>query len=507
MSAYGRIIVFTGPTLSATEVRQVLGTAEVRPPIAAGQLWDMALKKGDVVAIIDGYYFQQRSVRHKELITLIDRGVIVAGAASIGALRAAELEPFGMIGVGRVYDWYRRGHVVGDDEVAIVHSSADRGFKPFTEALVNIRAALEDAVTIGILSSARAHRIIEAITTMPFTHRTTDAIKAKLEILGDGLERDFIRIWGAGTDIKSSDARLLLQLIRDKQLPMPNSSVHDTHLQATDVTRTSVHVNWQLAEAGAFATDGSYISDALMVACARMLAPDFPRLHRAVALSAALYDASISQANDTQRPESEVFAIADLLDNPNLTEAQVAALVALFKARGLIDHVEQIPQLTQSWRLPNESQTLPEMIATFVARTHTAPWRTTHTAAAMYKLGLAARFRDIASRAVRLNEQIGRRRADFRPECIAADKVISWCKTQWLEHTKMNGQTPTEPPWPITMANRGYIDEKYLLKALREIFAYATLRADQEPDLMLFPTARTDAHGRASTHLSQDDVR
>lgn len=502
MSDCSRIIVFTGPTLSATEVRQVLCTAEVRPPIAAGALWELALKKGDVVAIIDGYYFQQRAIRHKELLALIDRGVIVVGAASMGALRAAELEAFGMIGVGRVHGWYRSGHIVGDDEVAIVHSDVTRGFKPLTEALVNIRAALEDAVTTGILSSVRADRIIHAITTMPFTHRTTDAIRAKLEPLGDGLDADFTRVWGAGTDIKASDARLLLQLIRDEQLPTPNRPVQSAHLQATDVTRTSVHVNWQLAEVGALAMDGSYISDALMVACARMLAPDFPRLHRAVALSAALYDASIFEANDTQRPESAVFAVADFLDKPDLTQAHVAALVALFKARGLIDHVDQIPRLTQSWRAHDESQTLAEMIATFVTRTHTAPWRTTHTAIAMHRLGLAARFQDIAGRAVQLNQQIARQRTDFRTECIASDKVISWCKAQWLEHANTNGQTPTEHQFHVAMANRGYIDERQLVKALRDIFAYATLRADREPDLRLFPTARKDAHVRAVTHLS-----
>ncbi|MGV9708646.1 TfuA-like protein [Streptomyces sp. NPDC003483] len=36
-------------------------------------------------------------------------GVKAIGAASIGALRAAELAPFGMFGVGRIYTAYARG--------------------------------------------------------------------------------------------------------------------------------------------------------------------------------------------------------------------------------------------------------------------------------------------------------------------------------------------------------------------------------------------------------------
>ena len=45
-------------------------------------------------------------------------GTQVFGAASMGALRAAELAPFGMIGVGAIFAAYRDGRLTGDDEVA-----------------------------------------------------------------------------------------------------------------------------------------------------------------------------------------------------------------------------------------------------------------------------------------------------------------------------------------------------------------------------------------------------
>src|SRR5688572_32760283 len=56
--------------------------------------------------------------------TLFRSGVRVFGAASMGALRAAELQPFGMIGVGQVFQAYRRGHLTDDDEVAVAHGPA-----------------------------------------------------------------------------------------------------------------------------------------------------------------------------------------------------------------------------------------------------------------------------------------------------------------------------------------------------------------------------------------------
>ncbi|MBP5873147.1 hypothetical protein F3K24_43140, partial [Streptomyces sp. LBUM 1485] len=50
---------------------------------------------GDTAVIIDGLYHQAPALRHKEIIAAMARGVRVIGAASIGALRAAELAPFG----------------------------------------------------------------------------------------------------------------------------------------------------------------------------------------------------------------------------------------------------------------------------------------------------------------------------------------------------------------------------------------------------------------------------
>ncbi len=37
------------------------------------------------------------------------KGVKVYGSSSMGALRASELDEFGMVGVGRIYECYRSG--------------------------------------------------------------------------------------------------------------------------------------------------------------------------------------------------------------------------------------------------------------------------------------------------------------------------------------------------------------------------------------------------------------
>ncbi|HET8845224.1 MAG TPA: TfuA-like protein, partial [Ktedonobacteraceae bacterium] len=82
-----RILIFTGPTLDEETIDELLPDAEIYPPVAAGDLLRLSFQAGDVIAIIDGFYFQSASVRHKEILDLLQRGVHVWGAGSMGALR------------------------------------------------------------------------------------------------------------------------------------------------------------------------------------------------------------------------------------------------------------------------------------------------------------------------------------------------------------------------------------------------------------------------------------
>src|SRR4051794_30849116 len=140
--------VYIGPSLPADEVRVLLPGARILPPVRHGDLLALDARRGDRVLIIDGFFLHVAPVRHREILHLLDRGVMVAGASSMGALRAAELWRFGMRGVGEVFRLYRDGVVTGDDEVAIVHGPAEEGHRALSEPLVNIRVALRTATDL-----------------------------------------------------------------------------------------------------------------------------------------------------------------------------------------------------------------------------------------------------------------------------------------------------------------------------------------------------------------------
>src|SRR5437764_15100301 len=146
------VYVFTGPTISPAEGRAEL-EAVYLPPAVEGDVYRAALKRPQVIGIIDGYFQSTPTVRHKEILWAMSHGIHVFGSASIGALRAAELLPFGMEGVGTVFEFYRDGSLEDDDEVAVAHGPAETGFVSASEAMVNIRQTLRKAERLGIIST------------------------------------------------------------------------------------------------------------------------------------------------------------------------------------------------------------------------------------------------------------------------------------------------------------------------------------------------------------------
>lgn len=151
-----KAVVFSGPSLPPNEVRRVTA-AEWRPPAAQGDLFRAAAEGFGIIGLIDGYFDWVPSVWHKEVLWALNQRVHVFGAASMGALRAAELEAFGMIGVGRVFEAFRDGILEDDDEVAVLHrGDASQGYAQITDAMVDIRATVERAVAAGVIEHSSA---------------------------------------------------------------------------------------------------------------------------------------------------------------------------------------------------------------------------------------------------------------------------------------------------------------------------------------------------------------
>jgi hypothetical protein len=215
-------VVFLGPSLPVAEARDVLDAVYL-PPVKQGDLVSAITRYAPtVIGLVDGEFGQTLSVWHKEILYALHRGIHVFGASSMGALRAAETDCYGTVGVGEVYRQFADGTLTDDDEVALAHGTADVGYRALSEPLVNVRATLAAAVAASVIDAALAERMVAREKAVFFPERSYPhlfrcAMDADEDPVALGRLRDFLRT--SRVDLKRADALALLGIIRD--LPRP----------------------------------------------------------------------------------------------------------------------------------------------------------------------------------------------------------------------------------------------------------------------------------------------
>ena len=177
------VCIFTGPTITAAEAAVELD-AVYFPPAAEGDVYRAALRCPQAVGIIDGYFQDVPSVRLKEILWAMSRGVHVFGCSSIGALRATELEAFGMEGVGTVFELFRDGILEDDDEVAVAHGPAELGYPALSEAMVNIRQTLRKAELEKVISADARAALEQEAKRLFYPERSYSAVLRHAPELG-----------------------------------------------------------------------------------------------------------------------------------------------------------------------------------------------------------------------------------------------------------------------------------------------------------------------------------
>ncbi|MGW3044773.1 TfuA-like protein [Kitasatospora sp. NPDC001159] len=343
-----RVVVYTGPTLSAAEVHAVLPDADVRPPAGRGDLLADRWSPGDVAVIIDGYFRERRSVGHKEILQVITEGVHVVGAASMGALRAAELAPCGMRGIGTVYGMYASGEIDGDDEVGVLHGPAAVGYPAQTVALVNLRHGCREGAEGDLVPEAAGRRIVAAAKALPFTHRGwKDLERAVGEQDHDAL-RTLEEMIGSGAwDLKRRDAVSALRAVRSAGTTAPGPVTTDAPF--TGISRTQALARRTRREHA----PGRWMSDLDVLDAVRLFDDDYPALHEDV-LTALLDDLAGAEGTTTDAYARARLGLDDRSPLPEaltrwFTESEPAGLTAADRNRLLMVRVWPVWQ-SVDWR-------------------------------------------------------------------------------------------------------------------------------------------------------------
>jgi hypothetical protein len=207
-------IAFLGPTLPAPEARQLFPRAAVLGPARQGDVLRALRERPRAIVLIDGVFESQRSVWHQEIRIALSEGVHVLGASSMGALRAVELSPFGMIGVGAVYRAYAEGRLTDDADVALLHASAEHGHRALTVPFVNVVATAEHALENGRLSLAEARALVRAARQVHYQDRHWPHVLQRLRWSSALTQRFEAHRKAHPQDVKASDARACLTAAR-----------------------------------------------------------------------------------------------------------------------------------------------------------------------------------------------------------------------------------------------------------------------------------------------------
>ena len=213
------IVVFTGPTLPAAEAQAALSCLAL-PPARQGDVWRAVhAHRPAAIGLIDGVFLHEPAVWHREILWALSQGVHVFGAASMGALRAAELAAFGMRGVGRIFEAYRDGAWPGfaepfedDDEVAVIHAPAEMGTRALSDAMVDLRDTLLEAEAAGVIDRRARDTLAATLKRLPFPERSFAAL-AEAARSTSGVDAGKLLAWLPGGRVarKRLDALELLR--------------------------------------------------------------------------------------------------------------------------------------------------------------------------------------------------------------------------------------------------------------------------------------------------------
>lgn len=434
--------VYCGPTITAGQVLRILPAAVPHPPARHGDLLRIELGPGDIVVIIDGAFHLAAPVRHKEILQLLAEGVRVVGAASMGALRAAELHQYGMTGIGRIFEAYRDGIITSDDEVAVTHTPD--GYAPLSHALVDIRYTLDTAAAAGVISEREGRRLAAHAAAIYYPARTWQALAAAADAdLQPALDR--LGQWRARAgnpgSLKARDARESLDLIAAGALPAT---------QAADWASgqwQNMFVRDWLARFRGVRAGGVHVPLEMMLRHQQIHDPDWPRRWRRHVLSwMAGTEASAAGA-------AEAAGIAPR----HMDSRQRAYWLTAAEAAGL-----------------DEREQLARILVRAVARDLTAPlWPASEAeAAALINPGIDSAA--AASAALRCSEAIAARAPGRTIWHLRKELVSQYLAGLW-------GTSPDGEDLTAAARDRGFISAGTAIDAARIFYLFSEADAAVSP--------------------------
>ncbi|WP_437973764.1 TfuA-like protein [Sorangium sp. So ce295] len=445
--------LFLGPTLAAADAAEVLD-AVILPPAAHGDIYRAVQRGATVIGIVDGYFEGTPAVWHKEILWAMREGVHVFGSASMGALRAVELSPFGMEGVGAVFEAYARAELEDDDEVAVAHAPAAYGYRALSVAMVNIRATLAAAEERGVIRPTTRAALLQIAKRLFYPDRDYPRLLSEASAQGSdpgelSALRSFLR--ERQIDQKRADALAMLRVIKERLAAGLTPKQVRYHFEATifwdSLRQAAAPLGDPLADPG----DGSWMQSALL---------DEARLHPVaytLARKGALTRLLSRALSDEQAPRPPGEEVDE-------------AILSFRRARGLLNAEAMEGWLRANGLRAEEFARLMESETQVVA---VQRWAAPHISAHLVDqlrlddlyVGLWTRARDKQ----RSLEEAGLADPDLATAPLSREGLL-----RWYVERRGEGLVPRDLSEAALQA--GFRDEPMFLRALLREYHYVRLR-------------------------------
>lgn len=207
------IVIYTGLSIPFDEAKSILD-ADYKPPIKRGDINTLLDKRDDVkiIGIIDGVFHQTPAVSHKEILRALKDDIIVVGGASMGALRACELYPYGMIGIGHIFEDYKNGTIESDDDVAV--SLDPTTYEQLSDSWINMKYNFNKAQENNIISQEDVDNLLATSKDIYYPKRSFEYVIKKSELSEDKKTELTHYLYNYKFDIKYDDAKAVIEYIK-----------------------------------------------------------------------------------------------------------------------------------------------------------------------------------------------------------------------------------------------------------------------------------------------------
>ncbi len=197
------IHVYVGPSAAGPLPESDQFEIRLHPPICDGDLTRLTEEVGTAihVHIVDGVFGAGRAVTITEIRTAITAGCTLSGSTSMGALRAVEAAPLGMVGHGGMFREYARGHRTEDSDVALIH---DEDGVALTVPLVNVQELLSRFEG----TQSQKMSVLDKLRSIHYTERTIDVVIEKIGATFDSNSLHFASLFTDPCAIRSWDPKI-----------------------------------------------------------------------------------------------------------------------------------------------------------------------------------------------------------------------------------------------------------------------------------------------------------